>query len=292
MPKNKKFFVSIFAFLTLAALLLLSSGLTGVELLPGDPFPFNLSFRMNTDNGGYLPGGESILMIVRIIYLFTLILFPFAVLMLIISPRMRKEFFEWLKRVLPFVLMLILIYWAVQRLAGREEETDFQGPALPENLTAPNLGADFAVPNPPSWLVLVVSLIIVILFLAVVVGIVVYYWRRQQYHEAPVQRLAFEAREALDAIQSGANLRNAVLRCYYQMSRVVSEQRQLAREQAMTPREFEQRLKQHGLPVEPVRQLTRLFEQVRYGAQEPGELEEHQATASLIAILEACRSLS
>ena len=51
-------------------------------------------------------------------------------------------------------------------------------------------------------------------------------------------------------------------------------------------------LKDAGLPNKPLGQLTRLFEDVRYGAKVPSEKDEKQAVRCLTAIAEACRSLS
>ena len=56
----------------------------------------------------------------------------------------------------------------------------------------------------------------------------------------------------------------------------------------MTPREFEVYLTQNGMPREPVQQLTRLFELVRYGAVTAAPADEQHAVASLTAIVEAC----
>jgi Domain of unknown function (DUF4129) len=70
------------------------------------------------------------------------------------------------------------------------------------------------------------------------------------------------------------------------MNLVLSEQRGIQRQTAMTPREFELYLGQIGLKIEHIRQLTRLFERVRYGAGPPGEREEQEAVACLTAIVE------
>jgi hypothetical protein len=80
------------------------------------------------------------------------------------------------------------------------------------------------------------------------------------------------------------------MRCYYEMSRVLRQQRGIRRDQAMTPREFAIFLEEAGLPVEAVGRLTRLFEQVRYGAKVPDRREEAQALASLEAVVAFCRS--
>jgi hypothetical protein len=80
------------------------------------------------------------------------------------------------------------------------------------------------------------------------------------------------------------------MRCYYEMSRVLRQQRGIRRHQAMTPREFATFLEEAGLPTEAVRRLTELFEQVRYGAKSPGRDEGAQALACLETIVEFCRS--
>jgi hypothetical protein len=78
-----------------------------------------------------------------------------------------------------------------------------------------------------------------------------------------------------------------VLRCYREMSQILSEQRGVARPRDMTPREFEQQLATVGLRDEHIRRLTRLFERVRYGARLAGEHEEREAVDCLSAIARA-----
>jgi hypothetical protein len=58
----------------------------------------------------------------------------------------------------------------------------------------------------------------------------------------------------------------------------------------MTPREFVRSLTAMGLPELAVQRLTRLFEDVRYGARVTGDQEEGEAIASLTAIVDASRS--
>jgi hypothetical protein len=103
--------------------------------------------------------------------------------------------------------------------------------------------------------------------------------------------LAREAQEALHALQAGVDLQDAVMRCYFEMGQILSEQRGIRRGETMTPREFERHLRGAGLPQQPVEQLTRLFEGARYGARVSGKREERQAIACLTAIVDACRSM-
>ena len=87
--------------------------------------------------------------------------------------------------------------------------------------------------------------------------------------------------------QAGGDLRDAVLRCYRDMSRVLGERQGLARAQSATPREFEAQLAAAGLRDEHIRRLTRLFERVRYGARRADAGEEREALACLTAIVQA-----
>ena len=68
--------------------------------------------------------------------------------------------------------------------------------------------------------------------------------------------------------------------------------RGIRRQEAVTPSEFEKQLEDAGLPREPVADLTRLFEEVRYGSKILGEWEGRRAIACLTAIADACRNLS
>ena len=106
-----------------------------------------------------------------------------------------------------------------------------------------------------------------------------------------MERLADEAQDAIDAIHAGGNIRDTVIRCYVQMTQVLAVERNLRREEDMTPHEFEQiLLTKLKLPETPVHRLTSLFEAVRYGDYHPGKREEMEAIDSLTAIASACKS--
>lgn len=70
------------------------------------------------------------------------------------------------------------------------------------------------------------------------------------------------------------------------MGKVVNERRGIARDLEMTPHEFAQRLVLAGLPANPVRELTRLFERVRYSPHTADEREVAAAVACLEEIAE------
>jgi hypothetical protein len=111
-------------------------------------------------------------------------------------------------------------------------------------------------------------------------------WRLVRRPRDPLVGITRQARAALNDLQGGVDLRNVILRCYFEMCQVLNQQRGIQREQGMTPREFEGQLVGLGLPEEPVKQLTRLFESVRYGAREPDEQAERIAEGCLNAIVQ------
>jgi hypothetical protein len=103
-------------------------------------------------------------------------------------------------------------------------------------------------------------------------------------------QLSQEAESAVNAIKFGRDLRDVIMRCYLQMTRMLEEERSIERTTCMTVREFEERLESLGFPPLPVHQLSRLFEKVRYGQEAMLEQDEKTAVESLDAILQYCRS--
>jgi hypothetical protein len=79
-----------------------------------------------------------------------------------------------------------------------------------------------------------------------------------------------------------------IVNCYLRMSDVVADKRRLQREIAMTPQEFAVRLERAGLPGDPVRRLTGLFEMVRYGDRKSAPRDVTEAVNCLNAILRSC----
>ena len=77
------------------------------------------------------------------------------------------------------------------------------------------------------------------------------------------------------------------MRCYWEMSQILSKERNLHRPSGMTVREFEQYLVDYGLRTEHIQRLSRLFEQVRYSRKLASPREEKEAEACLRAIIKA-----
>ena len=210
---------------------------------------------------------------------------PVTILLIIISRQARK----WIIRCLGIAIWVVAIYLVMRSrpefLPEIQLETQFAMPSDDARYLSLGFPAD-----PPWWTAWVMAIGLALLVSAVLVIPGWLIWRSRQTPTDSLQQLAREAQGALDALKGGADLRDTVMRCYFEMSRVVSEEWGIRRERAMTPREFEVRLGELGLPEQHVAQLTRLFEGVRYGSKETGEREADQAVASLSAIVDACRS--
>ena len=290
MKNQKKIWTLLFLVVALAAIILLSAGISELKLLSGEPLRLGLKTQDLRDSR--IAGqGDSPKAVFRVLFAFLLVLTPLAIIYLLISPKYRK-------RALRKVMFLsVLFTFSCLLLYARPDLIKGLIPylTLPPAPTAEWLFGEPAsefIPVPPKWLTFVVSLGLIAFIVAVIIIISQFILRRRSSSVDPLQHLAQDALDAVEDLQAGTNLRDIVMRSYYKMACVAIEMRGIRRPSDMTPHEFEQLLKDAGLPNEPLRQLTRLFEDVRYGAKVPSEKDERQAVRCLTAIAEACRSLS
>ena len=267
----------------IVALLLLASGLSKLTFRPGQVYDLtSLIPLLDASGAGLSIDIASLAFWRRIVSIIFLVLLLCVVIGLIFSHKLRREL---LRRLIASFLAILLIYVFLNVLRGGLGQ-DAQAPAGTSGAPrTPAVGQPLPTftANPTSWLIVVVSALLVALLL----GGIWFFWRRLRAQESPLARLADEAQQALADLQSGGDLKDTVLRCYREMSQILSEQRGVTRPRDMTPREFEQQLAAVGLRDEHIRQLTRLFERVRYGARQAGEREEREAVACLTAIARA-----
>jgi hypothetical protein len=224
--------------------------------------------------------------IVVLMYVLAIIFIPFSIIYLVMSPRARRRALKTLALVLCLAI-LILTYRARPELQPQQESQVPPDMSLVES-EAPVV--DF-VANPPQWAVLVTATGVAVLLAVGLVGVVWLLLQRSRRPDSPLEELAEQAEGAIEALQTGADLRDTVMRCYAEMCRVLREQQGIRRDASMTAREFEVYLVREGLPQRQVGKLTRLFEMVRYGTKVVGKRQELEAVDCLTAIAEACRSL-
>jgi uncharacterized membrane protein len=288
MTRRKRIWALLFLGIAVVAMVLLSAGLSELELFSGRPFSLGRELPA-WGEGGTVGGGDILMILLRVFLILAFVLFPFSIIYLIVSPEARKRVLARLA----LLLLLFIFYYLWMHLRPNlwsegAQSLDKGLEIFPPASTAP---VEF-MPNPPPWLTLAASLGLALLIVAMLVGVLWLLLRHRRRSEGTVKRLAQEAQDALDALLTGADLKNTVMRCYFEMARTLDEQRGIKRHTDMTPREFERRLEAAGLPGEPIRKLTWLFEEVRYGTRVPSGGEERQAISCLAAIVEACRSLS
>ncbi len=195
--------------------------------------------------------------------------------------RSRESRLGALRDALILAVLLSAFYVLAQRLRGLDLTalTPQWGPA--------GNGDGSALAPDEAW-VLTVSLGLALLL----GGLVWFIWRRMRRPAASLAGLADGPRAALAELEAGVEWRSAILRCYSEMSRTVSQQRGLQRPQGMTAREFEQALEAAGLPAGQVQRLTRLFEAARYSLHPASPAQEREARDCLTAIVAACEARS
>lgn len=298
MDRRRKTLTLIGAGIAIVAMLLLAAALAGVDLTDDRPFTFEdlllwlwqWLWRAMTQPVNLTLDRKTLMGFLRILFLLALLLLPVAILYFIMSPEFRKKVLRNLLALLLFIVIFELLRRSV--ILETIDEEFVSGPQAPSLEIAPVTPLEVeSVPPASRFLVLGVSVTLALATSALLVRAGWSIWQRRRRRARAVERLASEARLALDDLRAGGELRDTVLRCYRRMSEVVREERGLRRNQALTPREFEQYLERNGLPGTPVHDLTRLFEKVRYGTHLPDEEDEHRAIASLNAIVEACKGI-
>ncbi len=286
MSQHQKTWLLVLSLLTIGAVLILVSGLSSLDLAyGGEPLP-----RMPAAEEEPVPSSpvstHLVDTVLRVLFVVTGALLPFAIIYYLVAPNARRRLLRDLIALLIVLLPLYLMWRA--RPQALDAVGDAQLPqAAPADLpTVPEVA--FSA-EPRQWLILVASIIVALLLAGLLVGVGWVFWRRRQRPARPLDQLGQQAQGAIDALRAGADLRDTITRCYFQMMQVLREERGIRRQQDMTPREFEAELERIGIPLTQVRRLTRLFEEVRYGDKALGRPEERQAIVALTAIVRLCR---
>lgn len=289
MTQPTKIKVLLFLIITASALLLLATSLPSLELQPGRPF------SLSGDNATSEPfvlaeseGGELIFLILRGFLALALLFLPVYIFLNLLNPQGRKNMLAF---AILIGMTLLLLAWLGNREA--EEIVDNGGEAgfgeLGPSASLPVEPTDVFIGDSPPWLLPLVSAGVAVIVAGVIAALVWKFWQPKQSEDGAISRLGQEALQAVEALGLGADVKDTVIRCYLQMSQILAEEQGLRRGYAMTPREFGQILERKGFPQKPVRQITQLFEEVRYGSKPPGRQAERLATESLAAIVEHCR---
>jgi len=284
MARREKILLIAAIFIAILALILLAAGFPKLELRPGTVYFTEGSVDQGNfyssevlEKGEDMQANYNLLLVLALLGPIILL-----VLILIFMPRARKLV---LRNLIILLGWTVAIYYVFTREATApvfEGETEFE-PLVQDLPEVPQSPLPEFVSDSPNWVVYIIGFIFILLLLSAVYFLYV----RSQKQEDGLELLAEEAQVALNEIQSGLDLRNAILRCYVEMSKILQRERGIQRKKWMTPREFERRLLSSGLPEGPVQNLTYLFEFVRYGGADPSEDQENLAIQCLASIAQS-----
>jgi hypothetical protein len=276
--------------LTTTALFLLASSLTNLEIGPGERFYVEVQQEegqvLFTD---FTMRGEAFFQV--LLYLIVA-LFVLSLVVVIRSKENRKQAIKLIGRNLLVLAGFMLFITFFSTFYQPEEPIDEEDtspantfltiqPATGTEDSEPAIPLDYSPPSQPSGLIYLITLTIIL-----ALGAVGYtFW---QHFSPPRAQLNEIARKALDelSVSNGRDWQDVVIRCYADMSSVVSRRMDLHRNKSMTPAEFSSRLVKAGLPSNAVQNLTRLFEKARYSNQQSSTVDVREAMTCLSAILQ------
>lgn len=289
---RKKIRPLFFLLPALLLFLLLAMSLMNLELLEGYQLPSNQPETGGSFGAGLAGEGSLWEYFLRGVMALAIILLPVYIVQSMLTSEGRKR--------LVIDLFIIGFVFLLLRVAGNQEEQELIMEEASQEfaMNSPFEDISFATGNnamelpeipaeAPDWLSVVIILALAALIVTLVLAALWWIRKKQKPKKDTLDLVADQAQQALRDIREGGNLKSAILHSYVEMNRVVKEEMGISRQRSMTARDFEQHLTQKGLPAEPVQSLTRVFEQVRYGHDTPGKVEETQAVEALTSIIAA-----
>lgn len=287
-----KWRVAVLGLALIVAVGVLAAGLQTVEFRAGVPLP---------DPGQPQPGEYTRLpfpyaMMERLFDILPWVLLGAAVLGAAIFRRKLRQ--GWKTNLAVFAAILLLAAFAFgimpgrladqEDLAGEEEQVpgppaDLWQPGIPS--TQPGSGED-APGSPgvlPTWVTYLATALLVM-------PLVWLGWRLVRRTvtprpSGPGDELQELAARAVDDLRAGTPVEEVVIRCWARMADILAP-RAGGIAPGITPRELARLLVGHGVRHDAVAELTRLFEEVRYGAK-ADEPRRERALAALAAVQEA-----
>jgi len=278
-----KIWIILLAFFALGGLIVLTSGLSGMEFdqpfIPGMERGENPFALTDTDANGSL----------WMRYIVTGLLLVMFLLALgkPVRPQKETSLIALLVRTLAFIAFFVFVF-------GRMAENGFflneeELPPMPEAglPSVPTEIEPFAQPTLSfGWVFWVTA------FIVIVLTVILFYYLNRSIDrwfdsKQDLQEIADIVRTTLNDLSSETVTKNTIIRCYVDMNAAVDRHRGIAREAAMTPAEFAGYLENAGLPGDAVNGLTHVFERVRYGGQSVSSQEIKEAKRCLTSILRA-----
>ncbi len=285
--ENKRL-ILVVSILALGALTVLAIGLNNVPFRAarsfsreeaGDPkFVLPVAIDSNVDSPAWMQ-----------ISVFALVLFMVVLIGALLSPELRKRLFLIMIRVGITYWALYIIFTRYRELLTQMSLNLLGADGAPGSASSGEPVPEFIPPQSVSLTSYLISFGIAILLIIVARRLYVF-WKEMNAADAEpsFKKIAGIARSSLRDLSSGRDSTDVIINCYFRMSDVVADKRNLNRGVDMTPNEFAGRLEQAGLPGDAVRRLTRLFEKVRYGGHRSDSTSINEAVACLTTILHYC----
>ena len=280
---------SVIFLLAILALVLLAAGLRDVNFAEPRQFSRAESESISFSVAALVEGLASIPRWKQVLFwvgVYLLVLIVTSVL----SPELRKKLLRAVFRL--GILTLLLLYvvqnrerFGLANLAPLDlADSSVTAPAL--DLAPPV----FSPPDIPPALAYLVSVAVILSTM----GLLWFFGRgfaarrTRPGRDLSLEDIAAAARSSLRDLSTGRDWQDSIIRCYENMTEVVSRRRGFNRDPHLTPSEFAAHLEQSGLPAEAVCRLTRLFESVRSGARTSSPRESAEAADCLRAVLHYC----
>lgn len=276
MSNAKKTGAIFFLILGLLAIIPLASGLSTLKLQPGQRFTLETGQDAAAEEEVVEEETPDIttapILIRNTLLVFLVIFLPLSLIVALRSPELFKEV---LKRDLRLFLFFLAGFFLIRQL-------QLQG-----FFNRPDLGAEEgAIVSIPD-LIQNPTVLMGFAMAFVLLGLFAFSMWKLCQRVSPLLNVSQIAQDAIEEIQSGVDLRDVIVRCYYDMCRALQNTGRWARSKATTPSELAEQLQNAGIAGEQTARLTRLFERVRYGGQDLGKAEEQEAIECLQAIAAA-----
>jgi len=283
-----KYWIMLVSVLALGALMGLAVGLENIPFREGQEFGREEARVARTTPLDLINAVMSIPLKTQL-GIWVLFVLMFVFIGMLMSPEMRK-------RLIKIAIRVAITYWGLWILFTRYRDVLAQiGLNLAPLGATPGIGSNgepapaFTPPQSASWMAYLVSFGVITLMILVVWKLNAL-WREMNTPVviSPITKLAGIARSSLRDLSAGRNSTDVIMDCYYRMSDVVLDKKNIDRSASMTPSEFALRLEQAGLPSDAVRRLTRLFESVRYGRHKSDPVAANEAVTCLTTIVHYC----
>ena len=250
-------------------LFLLISNLDQLELLPGQalPNPF-AEFSAQRGESGPPPEFGWVDTLIRILPVVFLVVFTLAaVLSTLFYRKFRRTRITLIGTIALLLLIIFLFYPPRKGRWERESPSSF--------VESDDAGTVVEIETPrirsPNWGLILLTLVVALGIGGGVTFVLVRLYSNRKSRLAQkddfLETFGARAGEALNELYDGKNLQDVVLRCYKDMSKMLSRRCHITNTPFLTPHEFTLLLQDRDVENEHVKRLTTLFEQVRYGRQ-------------------------